>query len=197
MLDKSASLVPDAALTGSMRDFRMPSGANLLARTHDFFSWQDQRRVHGLWPFSRALDTGPRTECDATDDSGHAMTGVNFASQDYLSLSSHPAIKDAAIEAVHSVRRAQRRLPGPGRQHQRVGRARAEHRRIPRHGGGRPLSRRAGRAGFGVIKGLVRAERPHRHGRPVPRLPAGRRQCGDPEHLDLPASRCRALPAPG
>jgi 7-keto-8-aminopelargonate synthetase-like enzyme len=84
-----------------MRDFRMPTGANLLARTHDFFNWQDQRRAHGLWPFSRSLENGPRTECEGADDSGHAMAGVNFASQDYLSLSSHPAVKEAALEAIH------------------------------------------------------------------------------------------------
>lgn len=101
MLDRSSRYVPDTALAGSMRDFRMPAGANLLTRTQEFYVWQDQRRKHGLWPFSRALEAGPRTECDATDDAGHEMTGVNFASQDYLSLSSHPAIKEAAIEAVH------------------------------------------------------------------------------------------------
>ena len=33
-------------------------------------------------------------------DNGHTLQGVNFASQDYLSLSSHPAIKEAAIKAV-------------------------------------------------------------------------------------------------
>lgn len=102
MLDRSSHYIPDTALSGSMRDFRLPKGANLLSRTHDFFAWQDQRRSYGLWPFSRALETGPRTECDAVDDSGHASSGVNFASQDYLSLSSHPAIKEAAIDAVRT-----------------------------------------------------------------------------------------------
>ncbi|EBV3600164.1 pyridoxal phosphate-dependent aminotransferase family protein, partial [Salmonella enterica subsp. enterica serovar Virchow] len=34
-------------------------------------------------------------------DSGAQISGVNFASQDYLSLSSHPAVKEAAIKAVH------------------------------------------------------------------------------------------------
>ena len=94
--------VPDAALAGSMRDFRIPSGSNLLTRTEDFFAWQDQRRRNELWPFSRSLGTGPGTECEGLDDSGREMSGVNFASQDYLSLSSHPAIKETAIEAVRT-----------------------------------------------------------------------------------------------
>jgi 7-keto-8-aminopelargonate synthetase-like enzyme len=92
--------IPADALTGSMRDFRVPAGADLLARTHGFFRWQDLRRQHGLWPFSRATEDGPKTVCLAQDDRGLKMQGVNFASQDYLSLSSHPLIKAAAIETI-------------------------------------------------------------------------------------------------
>lgn len=92
--------IPADALTGSMRDFRVPAGADLLARTHGFFRWQDLRRQHGLWPFSRATEDGPKTVCLAQDDRGQKMRGVNFASQDYLSLSSHPLIKEAAIETI-------------------------------------------------------------------------------------------------
>ena len=89
-----------AALTGSMRDFRVPGGADLLGRTEGFFRWQDLRRRHGLWPFSRATEDGPKTVCSAQDDQGNRMHGVNFASQDYLSLASHPAIKATAIETI-------------------------------------------------------------------------------------------------
>jgi 7-keto-8-aminopelargonate synthetase-like enzyme len=92
--------IPADALTGSMRDFRVPAGADLLARTHGFFRWQDLRRQHGVWPFSRATEDGPKTVCLAQDDRGLKMQGVNFASQDYLSLSSHPLIKAAAIETI-------------------------------------------------------------------------------------------------
>ena len=91
---------PAEALTGSMRDFRVPCGADLLARTQGFFRWQELRRQHGLWPFSRATEDGPKTVCMAQDDRGNRMRGVNFASQDYLSLASHPAIKATAIETI-------------------------------------------------------------------------------------------------
>lgn len=94
------SHVPHAALTGSMRDFRVPHGTDLLSRTEGFFQWQDLRRQNGLWPFSRATEEGPRTICAAQDDSGNKMRGVNFASQDYLSLSAHPDIKATAIETI-------------------------------------------------------------------------------------------------
>ena len=92
--------VPPAALTGSMRDFRVPGGADLLGRTEGFYRWQDLRRQNGLWPFSRATEDGPKTICAAQDDRGNKMQGVNFASQDYLSLSSHPDIKTTAIETI-------------------------------------------------------------------------------------------------
>lgn len=91
---------PAAALTGSMRDFRVPAGPDLLGRADAFFQWQDRRRQNGLWPFSRSTSYGPKTVVEGADDQGLPTQGVNFASQDYLSLSSHPAIRDAALEAL-------------------------------------------------------------------------------------------------
>lgn len=100
MSDITNAYIPPAALTGSMRDFRVPGGADLLGRTEGFFKWQNLRRQNGLWPFSRATEEGPSTICWAQDDSGNKMRGVNFASQDYLSLSSHSAIKSTAKETI-------------------------------------------------------------------------------------------------
>lgn len=100
MSDKTNGCIPPAALAGSMRDFRVPGGADLLKRTEGFFQWQNLRRQNGLWPFSRATEDGPDTVCWAQDDRGNKMRGVNFASQDYLSLSSHSAIKTMAKETI-------------------------------------------------------------------------------------------------
>lgn len=90
------------ALCGSMRDFRVQSGTDLLARGDDFFRWQNTRRSNGLWPFTRSTQAGPGTVCDARDDRGRLFRGINFASQDYLSLSSHPAMKEIALETIQS-----------------------------------------------------------------------------------------------
>ena len=92
--------IPEAALTGSLRDFRAPTGTDLLGRTEGFFKWQDLRRKNGLWPYTRSTATAPKSHCTAKSDAGENMHGVNFASQDYLSLSSHPEIKQAAMEAI-------------------------------------------------------------------------------------------------
>ncbi len=100
MSDGYYNAVPAEALSGSMRDFRVPKGANLMSRVEGFYKWQDLRRQNGVWPFSRSTQDGPRSVCEAEDDCGVKMTGVNFASQDYLSLSAHPDIKATAMEAV-------------------------------------------------------------------------------------------------
>jgi len=92
--------VPAEALTGSMRDFRVPQGKDLIDRTNGFFNWQDGRRESGTWPFSRATETGPAASCAVRDDRGNLTNGVNFASQDYLSLASHPSVAEAAAQAI-------------------------------------------------------------------------------------------------
>lgn len=88
------------ALAGSLRDYRELPGKDLLARSESFFAWQNLRRQLDLWPYAKSTATAPRTTCEAKSDSGQDLSGVNFASQDYLSLSSHPAVKAAAIEAI-------------------------------------------------------------------------------------------------
>lgn len=92
--------VPETALMGSMRDFRVMEGEDLLARCNAFYAWQDNRRQSGTWPFSRSTETGPASSCAVRDDSGNLTKGVNFASQDYLSLSSHPVVLEAAKAAI-------------------------------------------------------------------------------------------------
>lgn len=100
-MDDNSAAVPEAALTGSLRDYRSPEGTNLIGRVAGFFDWQNLRREHNLWPYARSTATAPMARCDAMSDAGEEFSGINFASQDYLSLSSHPAIKAAAIDAIN------------------------------------------------------------------------------------------------
>lgn len=156
MSNNSLGRIPSAALAGSMRDFRVPGGADLLGRTEGFFRWQDLRRQNGLWPFSRATEDGPNTICTAQDDSGNRMRGVNFASQDYLSLSSHPAIKATAIETiercgVHSA--GSPALVGNTSHSVALERRIAEFLKMDHV----VLYPTGWAAGFGVVKGLVRS----------------------------------------
>src|SRR5208337_2665478 len=89
-----------STLIGSLREYRVVEGSDLLKRIEGFQKWQFQRFQEGFWPYSRATDAGPRTALAASDDLGRKTQGVNFGSQDYLSLSSHPAIRQAAHDAI-------------------------------------------------------------------------------------------------
>jgi glycine C-acetyltransferase len=53
-----------------------------------------------MWPYSRSTESGPSANCAIRDDRGLLVEGVNFASQDYLSLSSHPAVTAAGKAAI-------------------------------------------------------------------------------------------------
>jgi 7-keto-8-aminopelargonate synthetase-like enzyme len=97
-MDENAT--PVEALTGSLRDYRDLRGSDLLGRVEQFYRWQDLRRHNHLWPYSRATDEAPKPVCTAKEDTGERFSGVNFGSQDYLSLASHPAIKEAAKAAI-------------------------------------------------------------------------------------------------
>lgn len=88
------------ALDGSMRDFRYLPGSDLLARVAAFYEWQQTRRAAGVWPLGRSTEEGAFSRCSARTDEGALFQGVNFASQDYLSLNSHPAVLETAIEAM-------------------------------------------------------------------------------------------------
>jgi len=88
------------ALEGSMRDFRFLPGTDLLGRVAAFYEWQESRRASGLWPLGRSTEHGAFTRCSARTDEGALFDGVNFASQDYLSLNSHPAILETAIDTM-------------------------------------------------------------------------------------------------
>lgn len=91
---------PELALSGSLREYRVLPGTDLLGRVDPFYAWQDLRRQFDLWPYAKSTATAPKTYCTAMSDCGKTFSGVNFASQDYLSLASHPRIKQAAIRAI-------------------------------------------------------------------------------------------------
>ena len=95
----SSSMLP-STLTGSLREYRVVGGSNLLKRIEGFYNWQNDRFKEGFWPYSRSTSIGPRSACAVADDLGRKTEGVNFGSQDYLSLSNHPEIRQAAHDAI-------------------------------------------------------------------------------------------------
>lgn len=95
-------------LDRSLLSFTELRGAELHKRTHGFTKWISQRRGSSGWPFSRVHHDHPGPLASVSDESGNDLKQcINFGSQDYLSLSRHPAVVESARQAcekygVHS-----------------------------------------------------------------------------------------------
>ncbi|TCP75737.1 glycine C-acetyltransferase [Rhizobium sp. PP-CC-2G-626] len=95
-------------ITGSGFHFGMASdhldakNVNLVERWLPVGEWFHARGRYGLDPYQKSFDgrIAPRVSGSLRDGTG--FSGVNFASQDYLSLASHPALVDAAIFAAEN-----------------------------------------------------------------------------------------------
>jgi 7-keto-8-aminopelargonate synthetase-like enzyme len=92
---------PSTGLAGSARDFRDVSGPDIFQRVQGYADWQRGRLHNNLWPYSRATFSAPAPTCDIVDEAGQLVSGVNFSSQDYLNLASHPYVKEAAVKAIY------------------------------------------------------------------------------------------------
>ncbi len=86
---------------GSLPALLQSTGPDFLTRSEPLLTWRDARLRAGAWGWARALDApfGPRVT--ARDEAGIAVHGLNFVTQDPLSLAAHPALLAAAREAVH------------------------------------------------------------------------------------------------
>ncbi|MGN7824030.1 aminotransferase class I/II-fold pyridoxal phosphate-dependent enzyme [Chitinophaga sp. 22536] len=79
----------------------MPKGSNILSRADEYYSWVESRIRTETWQYCRTQQSRPGPLITAVDAGGRRMAGVNFASQDYLGLSTHPEVINAAAEALH------------------------------------------------------------------------------------------------
>lgn len=87
-------------LSGSLRDYLKMSTQDLFERPRQFSAWRTAREKAGYWPYSKALESPPLPETTLRYLTGESYTGINFSSQDYLGLASHPDIKRAAVDAI-------------------------------------------------------------------------------------------------
>lgn len=88
-------------LSGTTADYREDEGRDLLGRWQKHQQWWDARHDNSTDPYSKSTSGEIGASIQAFDRKGRAFSGSNFASQDYLNLSTHPAIRSAAIEAIH------------------------------------------------------------------------------------------------
>ncbi len=88
------------ALRGSFAEFARPSGADLLERTAPITDWIRARRDARVWPYARAVIGKVGSTIHAEGETSEVREGLNFATQDYLSLSAHSRVLHAAAEAL-------------------------------------------------------------------------------------------------
>ncbi len=88
-------------LGGDVAQYRETPGRDLLDRLNEHSIWSAARLKNGVEPYSKHTMGAIKNRSVAFDRAGRRFEGPNFASQDYLSLAGHPAIKAAAIKAVN------------------------------------------------------------------------------------------------
>jgi 7-keto-8-aminopelargonate synthetase-like enzyme len=71
-----------------------------MSRTAAILPWIAARRDAEVWPYARAISSAPGAVTRAEAEAFQEREGLNFATQDYLSLSSHPAVHEAAVRAL-------------------------------------------------------------------------------------------------
>ncbi|MBJ3778159.1 aminotransferase class I/II-fold pyridoxal phosphate-dependent enzyme [Acuticoccus mangrovi] len=89
----------ERALGGVTTDF-VADSPDLLARWDEHQAWWDERLQHRVDPFARTTLGPISTECETRTRDGATYAGVNFASQDYLNLASHDAVRAAAKATI-------------------------------------------------------------------------------------------------
>ncbi len=99
-LSNLKSTFESGSLQGNQRDFIELTGNNVVGRTYSYFNWQNARKNGGVWSYTNIIQGAAAPELLVKDSTGRATYGINYASQDYLSLASHPGVKAAAKEAI-------------------------------------------------------------------------------------------------
>jgi len=75
---------------------------NLVERWLPIGEWFHARGGLGLDPYQKSFSGKIAPRVSGFLQNGESFSGINFASQDYLSLASHPALVDAAIYAANN-----------------------------------------------------------------------------------------------
>lgn len=96
------SRIREFALGSSAAERYDSAAINLLDGWSCHQQWCDARLAASVDPYCKTMMARIGPMADARTRSGIVHSGVNFAAQDYLSLSCHPEIAQAAKEAIAS-----------------------------------------------------------------------------------------------
>ena len=73
---------------------------DILERPARLYKWYQDRLNGGCWFYCNRIEQSPAPAMKITNESGLRVEGLNFASQDYLSLSSHKDVLSAARDVI-------------------------------------------------------------------------------------------------
>src|SRR5947209_1018945 len=90
------------ALGSNVAQWAMPEGRDLAGRTQPFHTWLDARRRVGVLHYFRGIEDEPGIRATSRLDDGQVVHGLNFASQDYLGLSTDDRVREAGIRAIRT-----------------------------------------------------------------------------------------------
>jgi 7-keto-8-aminopelargonate synthetase-like enzyme len=149
------TMTDGAGLSGSSFDYLTGPGVDLAAKAHAFHAWAQTRLSRGVFPYAKRLGGRPGATAELTLLDGERQVGLNFSSQEYLSLARHPKVCAAAQSAmdrygVHSA--GSTALAGNVEETTALEAELGELLRMPEV----LLFPTGWAAGFGAIKGLVR-----------------------------------------
>jgi glycine C-acetyltransferase len=86
--------------SGTAFDHFDQDNVDLISRWRPVGEWFHERGKFGLDPYQKSFDGRILPQVQGALRDGRPFSGVNFASQDYLSLASHPDLIAAAIRAA-------------------------------------------------------------------------------------------------
>jgi 7-keto-8-aminopelargonate synthetase-like enzyme len=94
--------IPDQLRTSLPAVEKQTYPVNLLERWEQPGIWWQERVEHKIDPYQKYSTTRVGNVIEGAHRDGTPFKGHNFASQDYLSLASHPSLVKAAIDAIET-----------------------------------------------------------------------------------------------
>lgn len=95
-----STLKEQGIFEGSILNYVNMKGANLVERHRNFDEWLSKKINAGYWLFFNSIESAPAPTMKVTNNLGVEKEGINYSSQDYLSMCSNPRITEAAKRAL-------------------------------------------------------------------------------------------------